>query len=111
MISLSRREEQVLLAIWEIKENAYLVSIMKFLTQLTESHWSLGVVQKPILQLERKGYITTKMGESLAIRGGRRKKMCRITKEGIDTLKKLKKEQDLFWKRFSEVEILKYPLI
>ena len=110
MISLSRREEQVLLAIWELKDNAYLVSIMKYLTQLTEYNWSLGVVQKPILQLERKGYIRTNMGESLAIRGGRRKKMCRITQEGINALKKLKEEQDLLWKRFMEVEILKYPL-
>ncbi len=106
MISLSRREEQVLLAIWELRDNAYLVSVMKYLTQLTKSKWSLGVVQKPILQLEKKGYITTFMGESLAIRGGRRKKMCRITKEGIIALKKLKEEQDLFWKRFLEVEIL-----
>ena len=110
MISLSRREEQVLLAIWELKDNAYLVSIMKYLTQLTDFNWSLSVVQKPILQLERKGYITTYMGESLAIRGGRRKKMCRITEEGTKTLKKLKEEHDLFWKRFLEVEILKYPL-
>ena len=107
MISLTRREEQVLLAIWELKDNAYLVSIMKYLAQLTESDWSLGVVQKPILQLEKKGYITTYMGESSAIRGGRRKKMCRITHEGINTLKKLKEEQDVFWKKFLEAEILK----
>jgi len=110
MISLTRREEQVLLVIWELKDNAYLVSIMKYLTQLTGFNWSLGIVQKPILQLERKGYITTYMGESLAIRGGRRKKMCRITEEGIYALKKLKEEQDLFWKKFLEVEIPKYPL-
>ena len=110
MISLTRREEQVLLVIWELKDNAYLVSIMKYLTQLTGSNWSLGVVQKPILQLERKGYITTYMGESSAIRGGRRKKMCRITEKGINALKKLKEEQDLFWKKFLEAEILKYPL-
>jgi len=110
MIPLTRREEQVLLVIWELKDNAYLVSIMKYLAQLTGSNWSLGVVQKPILQLERKGYITTYMGESLAIRGGRRKKMCRITEKGINALKKLKEEQDLFWKKFLEVEILKYPL-
>ena len=36
--------------------------------------------------------------------------MCRITQEGINALKKLKEEQDLLWKRFMEVEILKYPL-
>ena len=107
MITLSRREEQVLLAIWGLKENAYLVSVMKYLNQLTDYNWSLGVVQKPILQLERKGYIKTNMGESLAIRGGRRKKMCRITEEGIDALKNLKEEHDLFWKKFLEAEVLK----
>jgi len=110
MISLSRREEQVLLAIWELKDNAYLVSIKKYLTQLTKYKWSLSVVQKPILQLEKKGYITTQMGESLAIRGGRRKKICLITKEGIDTLTKLKEEHDLLWRNFLEVEIPNYSL-
>jgi DNA-binding PadR family transcriptional regulator len=105
MIPLSRREEQVLLAVWALKDNAYLVSIKKYLTKLTKIEWSIGPVQKPLLQLEKKGYITTYMGTSLAIRGGRRKKMCRITKEGIKALQMLKKEQDLLWKKFIEVEI------
>ena len=105
MISLSRREEQVLLAIWELKDVAYLVSIMKFLSNKTNTNWPLSSVQKPILQLEKKGYITTFMGESMAVRGGRRKKMCRITLEGIEALKKLKEEQDFLWKRFLDVEI------
>ena len=104
MIPLSRREEQVLLSIWNLKDDAYLISIKKHLSTLTGTEWSLSAVQKPLLQLERKGYITTYMGEASAKRGGRRKKMCQITKEGVEALKVLKKEQDVLWERFLDVE-------
>jgi len=104
MIPLSRREEQVLLSIWNLKDDAYLISIKKNLTFLTGTEWSLSAVQKPLLQLERKGYITTYMGEASAKRGGRRKKMCQITEDGVEALKSLKKEQDVLWQQFLDVE-------
>lgn len=104
MIPLSRREEQVLLSIWNLKDDAYLISIKKNLTILTGTEWSLSAVQKPLLQLERKGYITTYMGEASAKRGGRRKKMCQITEDGVEALKSLKKEQDVLWQQFLDVE-------
>jgi DNA-binding PadR family transcriptional regulator len=105
MIPLSRREEQALLAIWNLKDDAYLLSILKYLSKITGSKWSLGTVQKPLLQLERKGFISTYMGESLPVRGGRRKKMCSITKQGIDALKSLKSEQDIQWQNFLDAEL------
>lgn len=104
MIPLSRREEQVLLSIWSLKDDAYLISIKKHLSILTDTEWSLSAVQKPILQLERKGYITTCMGEASARRGGRRKKMCQITRDGVEALRNLKKEQDVLWEDFLNVE-------
>ena len=105
MIPLSRREEQVILSIWNLKDDAYLISIKKHLSTLTKTEWSLSAVQKPLLQLERKGYITTYMGEASAKRGGRRKKMCTITKQGVEALKTLKSEQDVLWKDFLNVEL------
>ncbi len=104
MIPLSRREEQVLLSIWNLKDDAYLISIKKNLTFLTGTEWSLSAVQKPLLQLERKGYITTYMGEASAKRGGRRKKMSQISEDGVEALKSLKKEQDVLWQQFLDVE-------
>lgn len=104
MIPLSRREEQVLLSIWNLRNDAYLISIKKHLSMLTNTEWSLSAVQKPILQLERKGYITTYMGEASSRRGGRRKKMCQITRDGVEALKTLKKEQDNLWQQFLDVE-------
>ena len=105
MTSLSRREEQVLLAIWTLKDNAYLISIKTHLSELTKSEWSISAVQKPLLQLERKGFITTFMGEASNVRGGRRKKMCKITVQGVEALKSLKKEQEILWEEFMKTEI------
>jgi PadR family transcriptional regulator, regulatory protein PadR len=105
MTSLSRREEQVLLSIWTLKDNAYLISIKTHLSELTKSEWSISAVQKPLLQLERKGFITTFMGESSNIRGGRRKKMCKITLHGTEALKSLRQEQEVLWKEFMESEL------
>jgi len=105
MTSLSRREEQVLLSIWTLNDNAYLISIKTYLSELTKSEWSISAVQKPLLQLERKGYITTFMGETSNIRGGRRKKMCKITTQGVEALKSLKKEQEILWEEFMKTEI------
>ncbi len=105
MIPLSRREEQVLLAIWTLKDKAYLLSIKKHLSTVTDTDWSLSIVQKPLIQLEKKGYITTNMGEATPVRGGRRKKMCHITKSGIDALKALRKEQDILWEDFLNIEV------
>jgi DNA-binding PadR family transcriptional regulator len=104
MVPLSRREEQVLLAVWQLKDNAYLVSIKNHLSKLTKTKWSLSAAQKPILQLEKKGFIETFIGKSTPIRGGRRKKICRITDMGITALKALKKEQDILWREFLEME-------
>ena len=104
MMQISRREEQVLLAVWNLKDDAYLLSVKRYLTNLTGSDWSLSAVQKPLLQLERKGYITTYMGDSSPVRGGRRKKLCRITPAGTDALKTLKQEQDVIWKNFINFE-------
>ena len=104
MTYLSRREEQVLLAIWTLKDNAYLISIKTHLSELTKSEWSISAVQKPLLQLERKGFITTFIGGALKIRGDRRKKMCKITNPGIEALKSVKKEQEILWKEFIETE-------
>lgn len=104
MKTLSRREEQVLLAVWDLKDRAYLLSIKEYLSKITKKNWSVGVIHKPLLQLERKGFIKSRTGAATAMRGGRRKKMYSVTQRGIDGLKTLKKEQDKLWKNFLQIE-------
>lgn len=100
MDTLSRREEQVLLAVWELREGAYLLSIKEYLSRVTGKTWSVGIIHKPLLKLEKNGFIASFVGESTAKRGGRRKKLYRATGLGVDALKELKEEQDAIWKNF-----------
>lgn len=105
MIELSRREEQVLLAIWDLKDQAYLLAIREHLSRITDHAWSVGIVHKPLMQLERKTCVTSFMGDATARRGGRRKKIYRITQEGIEALKLLKNEHDALWRNFLTMEM------
>jgi len=100
MDTLSRREEQVLLAVWELRDQAYLISIKDYLTGVTRKKWSVGIIHKPLLKLEKKGLVTSTVGGATAKRGGRRKKLYQATPLGIDALKMLKQEQDAIWKNF-----------
>ena len=106
MESLSRREEQVLLAVWDLQDDAYLLSIKDHLSGITRKDWSVGIIHKPLLKLEKKGFVTSAMGEATAKRGGRRKKLYRATSIGVDALKALKNEQDTLWENFLRREIL-----
>jgi DNA-binding PadR family transcriptional regulator len=106
MEPLSRREEQVLLAVWELQDEAYLLSIRGHLSRITQKNWSVGIIHKPLLKLEKKGFITSSMGGATAKRGGRRKKLYRTTALGVDALKALRHEQDAMWENFLRHEIL-----
>jgi DNA-binding PadR family transcriptional regulator len=107
MTALSRREEQVLLAIWNLKDEAYLLAIKNYLCRKTNTDWSVGIIHKPLMQLERKGCITSSMGDATPIRGGRRKKMYTIQLDGIEALKALRNEQNVLWENFLKTETQK----
>ncbi|MBU1101496.1 MAG: PadR family transcriptional regulator [Bacteroidetes bacterium] len=98
---ITRREEQVLLAINELQEDAYLVSIMKHLTDLLDKSWTVGAVHKPLMRLENMGFIDSFTGEATAVRGGRGKKIYKITERGLEVLRSAKKTNDLLWANFS----------
>ena len=103
MYTLSRREEEILLTIWDLKEDAYLVAIRKQIHRLTGADLTVGAIHIPLTRLEKVGFIESHFGEATAKRGGRRKKIYNITKTGLEVLKEDKKKQDVLWSNFSEV--------
>jgi DNA-binding PadR family transcriptional regulator len=106
MKTISRREEQILVAIWSLKNQAYLLAIKNFLSQIMKTEWSVGAIHKPLMKLEKEGYVESFMGDASAKRGGRRKKIYKVTDLGLEALKSLKKEHDALWAEFSHVETL-----
>ena len=100
MNTLSQREEQILLAIWVLKEDAYLVAIKKYLSEIFGKNWTVGAIHKPLRHMEQNGYLESYLGEATAKRGGRAKKIYRITRQGLAVLTEYKRINDVLWADF-----------
>jgi len=103
MDTLSRREEQILLAVGYLQEEAYLVAIRKHLSSVQGKEWSIGAIHIPLRRIEKKGFLLSSFGKSTAERGGRRKKIYRLSASGLAALKKSKSIHDLLWSNFLKV--------
>ena len=103
MDRITRREEQIMLAIVNLQENAYLVAIKKHLSEVMRKEWSIGAIHIPLRRLERAGFVEACFGEATAVRGGRRKKIYKLTTQGIGALKENKRVTDILWTNFSDI--------
>jgi DNA-binding PadR family transcriptional regulator len=96
-------DENVLLIILRLKENAYIVTIKNSLDDYLGKNVSLGTIYLSLKRLTREGYLRTEIGMSVSKKGGRAKKYYRLTKEGISILNEMQRLQRLLWKDFDEL--------
>lgn len=94
---LTKPEELLLLAICNLRDNAYGVEILKYVSERTDTEWSIGSIYVPLDRLARLGYVESFLGEPTAKRGGKKKRYFRITKLGLETLLENKRIQDDLW--------------
>ena len=97
---LTHKEELIMMAVFNLGEDAYLIAIQDYLSKLMEKDASLTSIHIPLSRLEKNGMLKSQYGEATAIRGGRRKKIYQITKYGFESLKEYKKVHDEVWGKF-----------
>lgn len=97
MKMLSRAEEIILLAILQLQDNAYGISIRDFIKESTGAEWSLAQIYDPLNRLTHKGYVLKSKGSPTPERGGRHKCLYTITQEGKEALQELRRVQDSIW--------------
>ena len=102
MKALTRLEEHILLSVFHLKENAYLITIREFIKENTGKELSIGTIYVPLERLRRAGYVSTRIAKPAPKVGGRSVKYYRLTKEGFACLKSMKKVHDRMWWDFSE---------
>lgn len=100
MNTLSQREEQIMLAIWSLNGDAYLVAIKKYLSEIFGKNWTVGAIHKPLRRLEQIGFLESHLGEATAKRGGRAKKIYQITRAGLIVLTEYKRINESLWADF-----------
>ena len=85
---LGEFEQMILLALLRLGDEAYGARIRHLLESTSGRPISLGSIYKTLQRLESKGYVTNRVGEPTAVRGGRRKKYYRVEANGAAALKR-----------------------
>lgn len=80
--SIGEFERLVLLAVMRLSPNAYGVSIRREISDRCDRDVSIGAVYTTLSRLEKKGFVSSKVGEPTAERGGRAKKYFGLTAPG-----------------------------
>lgn len=98
---LGEFEEIVLLAVAVYSPEAYSVVIAEELEEQTGKTVTTGAVHAALQRLENKGMVKSEMGEATAERGGRRKRIFKVTVAGSRVLHEVKDVRDNLWSRIA----------
>ncbi len=101
---LSRSEELVLLVVWNLQDNASCLPIQRRLKEATGKAWSLGSIYDPLDRLERKKLLVSHLTEPTKERGGRSRRVYKLTSLGKSALHELRSIQEDLWSEALELE-------
>lgn len=84
--NLGEFEQLILLALVRRGDNAYGITIRDEIVTHAGREPTLATVYKALWRLERKRLVTSRLGEPTNQRGGRRKRLYRVTAVGCEAL-------------------------
>ncbi len=101
---LGEFELMALLALIRLGEDAYGVPICHEIEKRTGREAALGSVYAALERLEGRGLVTSRLGESTAVRGGRAKRYFRITAQGLREVRQTQRALVNLWSGLPELE-------
>lgn len=93
-------EEVILLLVGILGDQAYSLKIADEFQAQTHRPVSIGAVHSTLSRLEGKGFLDSEMGSSSPERGGRRKRIYKITAIGQRVLTEAKDFRVALWSQF-----------
>jgi len=90
-------EQQVLLAVWRLRDIAYGASVRDELETRTERTVAQGAIYVTLVRLEKKGFLRSRLAAPTPVRGGKSKRYFEITSEGVTGVKAAREEMDSLW--------------
>ena len=94
---LSKMEEILLIAIWQLKGEAYGYRLRKHILNIIKKDFSYGNLYSALNQLEKKGYVIKTLGNPTESRRGKQKAYFSVTDEGKEALRESKEVYQLLW--------------
>jgi PadR family transcriptional regulator, regulatory protein PadR len=94
---LGEFEEVVLLMVVILDGEGYGVTISQALEEHTGRIVTFGTVHNTLIRLEEKGFVTSQLGGATTERGGRRKRLFRVTALGGRALQEIQLLRQQLW--------------
>lgn len=94
---LGEFEELVLLMIAILDGQAYGMTVSQEIEQHTGRIVTLGAIHNTLIRLEEKGFVKSELGGATMERGGRRKRLFRITAHGSGALRDIQQLRSKLW--------------
>jgi PadR family transcriptional regulator PadR len=102
--TLGSFELMVMLTLIRLGENAYGVPISETIEQQTGRDISLGSVYATLDRLERKGLVSSTVGDPTPERGGRAKRYFRVTAKGLRSVRETRRVLNKLWHGLPQLE-------
>ncbi|QHW00995.1 PadR family transcriptional regulator [Spirosoma endbachense] len=94
---LGEFEEVVLLMVAILDGEGYGVTVSQALEEHTGRIVTFGTVHNTLIRLEEKGFVKSELGGATAERGGRRKRLFRVTALGSRALQEIQQLRHELW--------------
>lgn len=102
-IHLGEFEELVLLAVASLDDNAYAVSVQAELLERVNRKANVSAIHTALYRMEDKGLLESSRGGAEAKRGGKNKRLFKVTIYGYKLLRESKQVRESFWKTIPEI--------
>ncbi len=89
---LGEFELKLMLVVLRLGSNAYGVKIREEINERTGRDVAIGQIYTVLGRLERKGFVSSRMGEPTPERGGRAKKFYRIEAKGQEAVRESQRD-------------------
>jgi DNA-binding PadR family transcriptional regulator len=103
--SLGNLEEMILLVTAVMQDEAYGVTITEKYRQHTQHSISLSAVHTVLRRLEKKGLIESYMGGATRERGGRRKRIFKVTSYGLKVIATIQVQRARLWNEMPDMSL------
>ncbi len=95
--NLGTLEETVLLIVAVLESDAYGYTVSEEYHKNIGQRISISAIHTVLKRLEKKGYIHSEMGGATKERGGRKKRIFKVTKLGFTTLESIQEARMKLW--------------
>jgi PadR family transcriptional regulator PadR len=94
---LGEFEELVLLSVGILNGEAYGINVLDTISEQTGRKVTVSTVHTAMYRLEKKGFVDSYYGGASATRGGRKKRLYKITQAGVKVLAEAKAQREAMW--------------